>query len=199
MSDTNAPFLGYSSSVSKKPPSESHPGYLHNEPTERRGQIRDRIAASDLDSANDLVSAHIVANLDGQAVQCARRRGNDVHDVPSHLRIVGRIEVVIVIEQIPGDAGDDNDRQYNNQIDKNNPTHVRIPLLSYAAGDSARKGNVLMSLVIVAKRRICSTCCQFGAVLDDSLLKLCQETNKQNALLVIHGTEQCVKVAKQRR
>ena len=55
-----------------------------------------------------------------------------------------------------------------------------------------------MSPFIVSKRGIHRACCQFGSILDDSLLKLCQETNKQNAVLVIYGTEQCVQVAKKR-
>src|SRR5260370_24117642 len=73
---------------------------------------------------------------------------------------------------------------------------IFVSFLSSAAGDRARTGNVQVSLFTVTKRWICRACCQFGSILDDSLLKLCQDTNKQNALLVIYGTEQCVQVAK---
>jgi len=143
-------------------------------------------AAIDLDCTNDLISAHVVANLDRQAIQRACYRGNDVHDVASHLRIVGRIEIVVVIEQVPGNATDNNDHQNNNYVDENYPTHIRILILSCPAGDIASNGNMLMLLFTMTKHRIRRACCQFGSVLDDSSLKLRQETNKQNALLMIH-------------
>src|SRR5260370_24747736 len=155
-----------------------HTGYLDDNPTERGCDIRYGIGTGGLDRTDDLVSAHVVASVDGQAFQCARDRGNDVHDVTTHLRIVGRIIIVIIVDQVPDDASDDSDPQYNDQVDEKYPTHIRILILSSAAGDLARNENVQVSLFTVTKRGICRACCQFGPILNASTLYISRVSSR---------------------
>src|SRR5712692_954611 len=89
------------------------PRNLNDDPRELDFQEFCRIAALDLDAANDLINGDEVTNFHRQSMQCACPHGFDIHNVPSHLGIVGRVVVVVVVKQVSADATGDNDHNNN--------------------------------------------------------------------------------------